>query len=179
MPPTAGGKKPSSGTGAPLDNRLPTCRNYWRFGPSVSTPQPQRPPAYLLKPHLIANSTASEFEGSNPNSKYQKLRHGPAAAQFSPMNEEILMMNYQYRVRLPFDPSPFRGVTRFAFWILFLSILVLLVVLITALLRVEDFHAHDHEGDHVIQQKLQEGDNHVKSLSDSIIFKTLTGHYHS
>jgi len=177
MPPTAEGKKPS-GKGAPLDNRLPTCRNYWRFGTHLSTPPPQRPPPYLLKPHLIANSTTTECVGNNPNSKYQKLRHGPAAAQFSPMNEEILMMNYQYRVRLPFDPSPFRGITRFAFWILFLSILVLLVVLITALLRVEDFHAHDHEGDHPFHQNLQKGeDKPLRSLSDSLIFKTLTSRY--
>lgn len=155
-----------------IDNKLPTCRNYWRFGSSPLPPQ--RPPSYLLKPHLIAASDESSECGRNPNSKYSKLRHGQGAAQFSPLTDD--MLNYhQYRVRLPFDPSPFRGITRFAFWILFISILILLLVLITALFRVEDLHDHEHQlqntEDH--QFSNENSDNKENSLRNSVLFKTL------
>ncbi len=153
-----------------IENKLPTCRNYWRFGSSPLPPQ--RPSSYLLKPHLIAASDESSECGRNPNSKYYKLRHGQGAAQFSPLTDD--MLNYhQYRVRLPFDPSPFRGITRFAFWILFISILILLLVLITALFRVEDLHDHrlqDTEDHHFSNENT--GNNEIP-LRNSILFKTL------
>lgn len=156
-----------------IDNRLPTCRNYWRFGSSPSPPQ--RPPSYLLQPHLIASSASKESEGKNPNSKYYKLRHGHGAGQFSPLNDDM-MSYHQYRVRLPFDPSPFRGITRFAFWILFLSILILLGVLITALLRTEDFHiprpssAFENEKPSVEDSNSEDGKG---ELENSYILKNL------
>lgn len=156
-----------------VDNRLPTCRNYWRFG-SLPSP-PQRPPSYLLKPHLIASSESSE--GRNPNSKYYKLRHGPGSAQFSPLTDDM-MSYHQYRVRLPFDPSPFRGVTRFAFWILFISILILLLILITALFRVEDLHDQHHPQSEAMESQLVNQEtitlSHTdKGLRNSLIFNSL------
>lgn len=149
-----------------VDQKLPTCRNYWNFGSAPS--RPQRPPSYLLKPHLIASSGGSD-RGRNPNSKYFKLRHGPGA-QFSPLNGDMIDY-HQYRVRLPFDPTPFRGVTRFAFWIFFLSVLLLLAFLLTALFSVEDLHNH-----HPVQNVDSSKDdlNDIREpLSDSLIFKAL------